>query len=358
MPDRLQDAAHQRDLAERAVEPARGVDQAEVALLQILGAELHDAAAALEEAVPLEGVVLLGHAPLLGAGAELGLGALAAAGDEAVAARVAGPLGRGGHVLVDDPHGVRVEAQVRLGQVLVVVVLDQAQAHHVALGLEEDHHAELLAEAGERRGQLAGRGRHGLRVDREPELHVELAGELGERGGGLVAGLGEVEVIDHHHVGLEVRDVAGEGHRLEDAGHAGAAAAERDRRGRGLGHQREDEPVALDVELDRLGGLQLRGGHEIVEDLVVVGADVIDGVLVRDVEHAPIAHQIVERDLHEQRGLAHAVSRGDHAHVAAAEPAVHRLLEDPHRAPLIDFFTVHGSMLLTSPSWPARRGTS
>ena len=60
-----------------------------------------------------------------------------------------------------------------------------------------------------------------------------------------------------------------------------------------------------------------------MEKLVVVGADVIDGVLVRDMEDLAVPEQIVERDLHEQRRLAHSGPRGDDADVAAAEPPVH-----------------------------------
>ncbi len=106
-----------------------------------------------------------------------------------------------------------------------------------------------------------------------------------------------------------------------------------------------------------VGRLERRGRGEIEEDLVVVRAHVIDRVLVRDVEHPAIAHQIVERDLHEQRRLADAVARGDDTDVAAAEPAVHRFLEDPHRAPLVHFLAIHGEPL-TSPSSAALRGTS
>src|SRR5262249_8789322 len=106
---------------------------------------------------------------------------------------------------------------------------------------------------------------------------------------------------------------------------------------------RVDEPVPLDLELHALRILELHLLGEVVEDLVVVGAHVIDGLLVRDVEDLALAKQVVERDLDEHRGLADAGPARDDAEVAAAEAAVHRLLEHPHRAALIHFFAVHGS---------------
>src|SRR5262249_15505749 len=152
--DGLQDAAHERDLAQHTAEALRYVDQAEVAGLELLFAEHHDPAGPLEEAVPIEAVVRLRHTPTLGARAERRLGALAAAREEAEATRVARLGGRGRHVLVDDPHRVRIESEVELGQILVVVILEKAEANDVLLRRKEHDHVEERLEAIERRRQI------------------------------------------------------------------------------------------------------------------------------------------------------------------------------------------------------------
>src|SRR6202012_5929116 len=70
VPDGLEDAADQGDLRQRPVQPPGGVDQAEVALLELFLAEGDDAPLALQEAVAVEGEVDLVEAPALGADAE------------------------------------------------------------------------------------------------------------------------------------------------------------------------------------------------------------------------------------------------------------------------------------------------
>ena len=310
-------------------------------MAQLLLGEDDDAALALDEAVAFEGVVHLLHAPLLRAGAELGLRALRAAGVHAEAPRVLRPLRRGPQIAVHHLERVRVEPEVEIGEVLVVVVLHQLEVNGVARGLERDDDGDVVLHLVEH-GRQAVDGLRVRRLHADPDLRGEVLRELAERLERLAgAGAAEIEAVDDHDVRVEVRDVARERDCLQDAGDARHPAAERRGSRLGLPEVREDQAAALHVEAHALRIFEPLEDGDVVKNLVVVGADVIHGVLVRDVEDLPLAQQIVEADLHEHRSLPDAGPRGDDADVAAPEPTVHRALEDPHRAPLIDFASVH-----------------
>ena len=114
-----------------------------------------------------------------------------------------------------------------------------------------------------------------------------------------------------------------------------------------------DVTVAVDVDVHRRFVFEMRRGGELFEDGVVVGADVGDRVVHRDVEHVAGAEQLVERHPHQHRALADAVTREHDAHVAGAESPVQPLLEEPQRASRVQEFSVQA---ITLPCRCSRRG--
>src|SRR5690606_3813163 len=138
MPHGLQDPLDLGDVAERALQSVGGVDEGEVALLELHLVEHANPVVASAEGVSVEAVVRLRHAPALGTGAELALGALRAPGDEVVARWLAAARAVRGHVFVEDPHRRRIEQEVQLLDVGVVVVLEELEANLLPLGVEED----------------------------------------------------------------------------------------------------------------------------------------------------------------------------------------------------------------------------
>src|SRR5262249_7290284 len=97
----------------------------------------------------------------------------------------------------------------------------------------------------------------------------------------------------------------------------------------------------LEIEPNELRRLDFVHDRQVVKDLVVVAAHVVDGVLVRHVQHLEVAKQVIQRDLHEKRRLPHPRARRHDPDMAASETAVHRLLEDPHGASLAVLFANH-----------------
>ncbi len=90
-----------------------------------------------------------------------------------------------------------------------------------------------------------------------------------------------------------------------------------------------NDPVLVDQFLG--GGLigQLGGLDQILEHRVVPALDVVDGRIQRDVQHLAVTHQVVERNMHQERGLANASPCHGNTKVAATKATVARFLKNP-----------------------------
>ncbi|MCZ7620523.1 MAG: hypothetical protein M5U32_20235 [Myxococcota bacterium] len=81
---------------------------------------------------------------------------------------------------------------------------------------------------------------------------------------------------------------------------------------------------------------------ELLEDGVVVRADVLHGVIERDVQHRLAVQQIVERHVDDERGLPDAVPGEHQAEMSPTEAPVESLLEQAERRSGIQEAADHG----------------
>jgi hypothetical protein len=123
--------------------------------------------------------------------------------------------------------------------------------------------------------------------------------------------------------------------------------------------ERGDHAVVLHHLARDVGVVQIGLDDQVLEQRVVPGLDMVHGLVERHVQHRLLPEEVVERDLDQAGGLAHAGPRHDQAEVALAQTAVDRVLEDPDRAGLVHVLAIHGRACLTSTwmttwTWPCR----
>ncbi len=185
MPNALEHLAQRRVLVIRAVHGRRHIGQANIAVAELFVRQQPQPPGP-GHGMTLERVVLFFESVALSACPKLGFGPNRSARQKRVRRRRKVAGGRVRCPLIDEPHGVRVQHEVRVADHLGIVILQQPHRQVLVDGLEEHHQADQASKAIARRRHLIRRIRARLMAvgeRRHPQLDVQMLRQCTQLGG-------------------------------------------------------------------------------------------------------------------------------------------------------------------------------